>query len=106
MVEKKLWLLVKDVRSTGGRMMKMILDTKPKSIIIAACAPQTHLEVEEKESFYNDLQHETGKGGNQRNKLIVVVGDFNARVGQPRTEEEAAVIGKHAMHTGYEDELA
>ena len=105
MVHKRLWHLIRDVRPLGGRMMKMILDTRPKTIVMAIYAPHAHHEIEVKEAFYDKLRRETGKGGNSRNILLIAAGDFNARVGQPRTKEEEAVLGRHALQVDGESEM-
>ena len=96
MVSSRLWHLVKDVRPICGRMMKAVVRTRPKMIIFSVYAPHAGHDVEIKEAFYSKLQDEMGRGGHRNSILSVVGGDFNARVGEPRNEEESKVIGQFA----------
>ena len=70
--------------------MALKLDSKPRTQILVAYAPHAHKPTEEKKSFYEqltDLVKET-KGG-----MLIIGGDFNARLGAPIDGEEANIIG-------------
>ena len=98
-IHKRLWHLIADVRPINGRIMKTKLDTTPKSIVFSVYAPQAGADTQSKHEFYDGLEKEMGRGGARKNVLILVAGDFNARIGHARNREEERVIGPHPLET-------
>ena len=71
---------------------------KPHNItLIQIYAPTKIADEEETEKFYSDLQNVIDKINRQ--DFIIIMGDFNAKVGAERTAEERYFIGPHSLGT-------
>ena len=62
--------------------------------MVQVYAPHNEREEEEKDHFYEELQQTID--GYKRNDIVVVVGDFNAKVGGDNEGYES-YIGRHGM---------
>ena len=78
----------------SDRILTVHLDTKPvKTTIIQVYAPSTNHSEEDIEDFYSQLQRikDSIKSKNQ----IIIMGDFNAKVGQGASKEQG--LGAHGI---------
>lgn len=80
------------------RMIRARLNTKPIKHLayIQVCSPTNETEDEAKLDFYDALQAELEK--TQKHDLTIIMGDFNAKVGQDNTGYERA-LGKYGSGT-------
>lgn len=79
----------------NGRIMSIRLRGANKNLkIIQIYAPTSKAKKEEIELFYTDLQKEIDN--TDRNDVLIVMGDFNAKVGSLQSETERGIIGQHA----------
>ncbi|EFN80577.1 Craniofacial development protein 2, partial [Harpegnathos saltator] len=79
----------------GERLNKIVLKGKFRNIIIfSALAPTEEKTEEEKFEFYDKLEKECNKV--PKYHMIVILGDFNAKIG--KEQETSIVAGKHSLH--------
>lgn len=100
-MESKFSNSVTDVIFQSERVIKIRVKCKNRHVtIIEAYAPTETGEEDEKDKFYEDLQELMDK--TPRHDLIMVLGDFNAKVGN-RSEIWGKTLGKHGVE-GEENE--
>ena len=92
-VHKKWWNRLKDVRPINGRMMEVVLETTPETIMNIVDAPHAYKNEDEKDEFYEELHRQDAV--RKSKNLNIWLGDFNARPGKPREEGEEEIIGAH-----------
>ena len=79
----------------SDRIMLVKLKGKPFDIsIIQVYAPTADKSEEEHEQFYNDL--EMAKSQCKSRDIVIVMGDFNVKVGDERYED---TVGPHGLAT-------
>lgn len=94
-VHKYLVLAIKDFKVINSRLTVLILEAKWfKIAFVSAHAPTEEKNDEEKEEFYSLL--ETSLEDIHRGYMIIVLGDFNAKIG--REEYFRPTIGLHSLH--------
>ena len=77
------------------RLLTPRFNSKGRKVTVIQCyAPTNAAEIEEKESFYDQLQAVMDKL--PRRDLKIVMGDLNAKVGTDSTNRELA-MGKHGV---------
>ena len=86
--------------------MYLTLRGTPGASIIITYMPTADRPQSQKDTAYDKLENITRKRINKG--PIYILGDFNARLIYPSTEEEELIMGKHTMHDNSEtvDELA
>ena len=80
----------------SDRILSIRLQGKPQNItLIQIYAPTTAADEEEIENFYNSLQIVMDKISSK--DITIIMGDFNAKVGTERTDEEKYIVGPHSL---------
>lgn len=83
-------------KPVNDRILSIRLQGKVKNIkIIQVYAPTSTAEEEEIEAFYTNLQGEIDES--KKSDITIVMGDFNAKVGQRQDEIERGTIGKFGL---------
>ena len=80
--------------------MYIILKGSVEITIVAAYMPPADRPTEEKETAYNQLQQIVDRRKNKG--PVYIIGDWNARLIYPNTDEEHAIMGKHTLHENAE----
>jgi hypothetical protein len=84
------------IQPISSRVLLVKLKSNPNITIIAAYAPTEDASEQEKDIFYAELERATSYAS--PHDLLLVGGDFNARVGQDSHEISPLVVGKHGFH--------
>lgn len=83
-------------KPVNDRILSIRLQGKVKNIkIIQVYAPTSTADEEEIEAFYTNLQGEIDES--KKSDITIVMGDFNAKVGQRQDEIERGTIGKFGL---------
>ena len=87
------WVVDERSRMEGGVIQAYVGSSEDREswVFISAYGPGSEKSEKEIEEFYNELSECVGSFG--RNKLVVVLGDLNARVGNQVIE---GIVGRHA----------
>ena len=79
----------------NDRIISIHLRGKVKDVtVIQTYAPTSNATEEDRELFYSQLQTHVNK---HRKDVVVIVGDFNAKVGKRTNENEKRAIGNFAL---------
>jgi len=84
------------IQPISSRVLLVKLKSNPNITIIAAYAPTEDASEQEKDIFYAELERANSYAS--PHDLLLVGGDFNARVGQDSHEISPRVVGKHGFH--------
>ena len=83
-------------KPVNDRILTIRLQGQAKNItLIQAYAPTSASTEEELESFYNTLQKEVDS--KERKDILIISGDFNAKVGRKKNSEEDGIIGINGL---------
>ena len=84
-------------RAKNERMMSVRLQAKPVNVtLIQVYAPTSDAGDDEREQFYDDLQELLDS--TPASDLVLVSGDFNARIGNNLVKlEERGIVGKYGL---------
>ncbi len=96
MVGKELWKKFETMEPLGSRLMRIRLKTKQKVDIIVAYGPQAEKRPEEKDEFYENLQKAIK--ATPKSHILIIAGDFNAKLMKPNSDIERTVIGTEAIY--------
>ena len=96
MVGKDLWKTIETMEPLGSRFMRIRLKTKQKVDIIVAYGPQAEKSPEEKDEFYDNLQKAIK--ATPKSHILIIAGDFNAKLMKPNSDMERTVIGTEAIY--------
>ena len=91
-----------DIQPRGSRLMLMTLSTIPTTYIINVHAPTAEATEDKKDLFYADLL-ELMEEIHHRDNIIILLGDFNARVYTIEGPAAAAVFGRYYFNRGAEE---
>ena len=79
----------------NGRLMSIRLQGTVKNLkIVQVYAPTSKATQEELDEFYTDLQTEIDN--THKKDIVMVMGDFNAKVGSMQDLSEKGIIGRYA----------
>ena len=84
-------LKLTDIKPISSRLIRLEMNTIPRTTIICAYAPTSAHTDEAKDQFYDALQNEIDH--TRRNRPLIVAGDFNARL-HARNVDEHALLGQ------------
>jgi endonuclease/exonuclease/phosphatase family metal-dependent hydrolase len=100
-IQSKLSQAVSDISFINDRLIKLRMKFKHADLtVIEAYAPTEASNIEDKERFYNQLQETLDK--TPRHDVILLLGDFNAKVGKD-FEEWGKTLGRHGGDTEEND---
>ena len=80
-------LKLTDIKPISSRLIRLEMNTIPRTTIICAYAPTSAHTDEAKDQFYDALQNEIDH--TRRNRPLIVAGDFNARLHARNVDEHA-----------------
>jgi len=87
---------IDDLEPINDRIMYITLKGTIKTTIVSAYAPTADRTTEEKEQYYLDIQQVIDK--KKSKGPLYILGDWNARLIYPQSENEEHIMGKHTMH--------
>ena len=87
---------LRTVKKVSDRIIEAHLEGNPALSIVIGNAPTEGSDIDDKTNFYNQLQD--AKENIPTHNTIVLVGDFNARIGQDSHTANPRVIGKFTYH--------
>lgn len=92
-IKKELWGNVLNFKAFNDRISKLRIKGKWKNItMINVHAPTEEKEDDIKEDFYNDLEDVIEETPKQ--DILIVLGDFNAKIGREQTNKKSGRYGK------------
>jgi exonuclease III len=95
MIHKHLKSAINDYTFWNERIIQMCLKFSRGYLSISVCAP-VEGEEEESDKFYQKLQTISNKIN--KNYMIMLVGDFNVRVGNSKIEQCIGTFGKQTCN--------
>ena len=100
-ISRKIGGNIEEYRTVNDRILMVRVNAKPRNIsIIQVYAPTTTNLEEDIDRFYGEVEKIIRKV--PRRDILIVMGDFNAKVGKQTTDEYATVVGKGGLGTGNE----
>ena len=90
-VTKELHRSLIKIDQVSSRILVIELKTVPRTVVISAYAPQAGRDDEYKDRFYDQLEKTIEEV--KKRKVLIIVGDFNARL-HGRQEGEERIMGK------------
>ena len=98
-ISRKMVGNIEEYRTVNDRILMVRANAKPRNIsIIQVYAPTTTNLEEDIDRFYEEMERLIRKV--PRRDILIVMGDFNAKVGKQTTDEYATVVGKGGLGAG------
>ena len=98
LVSKDLVKCVSGSKRISDRIISVTFNGNPRVVITVVYAPTESAEDDDKDSFYDDLINHTSNNI-KRHDIHIVLGDFNARLGEDSHEASPNIIGSTLMHS-------
>jgi exonuclease III len=95
-MSKRLYEHLTSIKKISERIMKAEFAGNPATTLIIVYAPTNDKSQNIKDEFYNDLLK--CKNEVPHHNLLLIAGDFNARIGVDSHHANPRVVGRHAFH--------
>jgi len=96
LMSKEIHKCLQSIESISDRILTATFYGNPQLTVTTTYAPTECASSADKDRFYESLSDHLDKV--KRHNIHVIVGDFNARIGQDSHAMHPAVIGRHCFH--------
>ncbi|CAF0980581.1 unnamed protein product [Brachionus calyciflorus] len=96
LIDKKTANSLRQVDKVTERIIIAHFDGNPQLTIVACYAPTNLASKNAKETFYQDLKNTLAKI--PPHNIVIVLGDFNARIGKDEHKFNPILVGQHSFH--------